>query len=760
LQWDETKVRFSGDETEFPEWLILNPFNFKSDASYCTSRFFSTDNVPYPSFPVEITFGTRLQLMLFFAQGYQTEVDPRDNEQGAIVFWSAQDVDSLLQNFTAPSNSMSARESFELLWEAVEVIEILVKSGNPRYVNLTPSWPRLRKEILEKASRLPRTRVVELIGRLLWDEPEGTISNLFHDIATWSDNRLSQIVNKRVFVNYRVAKLILNMETFGSSQGSDARAKKIATEITKIRWQTSGSAVLIGDDGEELCHNRSDFVFFQSWVVELAFPLRAAFLQTNSPALAATLATSQIFDFPGVAREENNQNRITRRDLRGPHKLRELCRLIKRGKTGALVASTMRAPRVDALVVMLRIGDFPQNTGQLLLGVQFWLAGLRQKFPPPSGFVGLNLAFTFCGPFLKSVGSFSDGGPLHTAFTKAKNLGSWADPKVCRHFLTTYKEQDEGRIDGSLDAVRVKAILLQNEDFISVFGNNTQTLDALLADGGLNLLLADIQVQVQASPRTNILLETKQGLCAELHSLVASAVPTGTVDELKDADIDAWLSGICSVMRQTRTLRPTQDAAAFVCSRLKEILGVSPDGLEILPVKLRDKDADEFIATQFARWRSCCKGRISEPQAIGFTDIDHANRTLGYLTQFATYSLPLASWLVDNFGNLSSVEDRKRARRILALKMGDALAFPGRYKAHHRCFTNGIGEGISERLEAFSSSEKKSPRARSDEESPHYQGFLAPFMAHLGFVKAAQTGPRPPQPGDPEILRLATDRHV
>ena len=45
--------------------------------------------------------------------------------------------------------------------------------------------------------------------------------------------------------------------------------------------------------------------------------------------------------------------------------------------------------------------------------------------------------------------------------------------------------------------------------------------------------------------------------------------------------------------------------------------------------------------------------------------------------------------------------------------------------------------------------------ARDDRKSPHYLGFLAPFLQHLEAIKAAPASARKPQPGDAELTELA-----
>ncbi|HVM50167.1 MAG TPA: hypothetical protein VMU04_19215, partial [Candidatus Acidoferrum sp.] len=55
----------------------------------------------------------------------------------------------------------------------------------------------------------------------------------------------------------------------------------------------------------------------------------------------------------------------------------------------------------------------------------------------------------------------------------------------------------------------------------------------------------------------------------------------------------------------------------------------------------------------------------------------------------------------------------------------------------------------------YAAREQQDAESREDRQSPHYLGFLKPFLQHLETVKKAPASARRPQPGDAELAKLA-----
>ena len=64
-------------------------------------------------------------------------------------------------------------------------------------------------------------------------------------------------------------------------------------------------------------------------------------------------------------------------------------------------------------------------------------------------------------------------------------------------------------------------------------------------------------------------------------------------------------------------------------------------------------------------------------------------------------------------------------------------------------------DAIQPRLRGYAAREQQDAEARDDRQSPHYLGFLKPFLQHLQAVKRTPATARKPQAGDAELAQLA-----
>ena len=125
LRWSETEpVRFVVGKNKSDEVIVLNPFNFRSDASGCVSRYVLCDSVEDPEHPVEVTLATEMQILHALAVGYLPECEER-NERGEITAWDADKFTALLDR-QRPSGTPT-RTAFEALQQLAETVDLAIR---------------------------------------------------------------------------------------------------------------------------------------------------------------------------------------------------------------------------------------------------------------------------------------------------------------------------------------------------------------------------------------------------------------------------------------------------------------------------------------------------------------------------------------------------------------------------------------------------------------------------------------------------------
>jgi hypothetical protein len=77
-----------------------------------------------------------------------------------------------------------------------------------------------------------------------------------------------------------------------------------------------------------------------------------------------------------------------------------------------------------------------------------------------------------------------------------------------------------------------------------------------------------------------------------------------------------------------------------------------------------------------------------------------------------------------------------------------------KFEDHSSGITEAMTDKIQPRLRAYALREQEDAESRKDRLSPHYLGFIAPFLEHLQVVRTTRATNRPTQPGDPELTAL------
>jgi hypothetical protein len=187
-----------------------------------------------------------------------------------------------------------------------------------------------------------------------------------------------------------------------------------------------------------------------------------------------------------------------------------------------------------------------------------------------------------------------------------------------------------------------------------------------------------------------------------------------------------------------------------VSYQLRRLLNVDANLLEILPIQAGSTDVTHYVGRQFnSRWLQGHGGQQNTWAGTGLRDQAAAERSLGYLCEYALRDGSIAKWLREELGQIRHSEEARHARRFLAMKMGDALCFGGSGCRSHRSI-----EEVQSRLDGYVANEGGLDCDRKDAESPHYRGFICSFLDHLDDVAKGAPGERPAQPGDEQLLRF------
>ena len=177
------------------------------------------------------------------------------------------------------------------------------------------------------------------------------------------------------------------------------------------------------------------------------------------------------------------------------------------------------------------------------------------------------------------------------------------------------------------------------------------------------------------------------------------------------------------------------------------MLNVEPELLEPIPLASQSPDWRATSKAQLLRWRELRKGRDGDWGYLGLKDAAATSRHLGYLADHVLLRGNLHRWLRENLDHLNDHLEATQARRFLAVRMAEMICFGVEGRPAHRGFTDDIrrrqrtADAIQPRLRGYAEREQQEPEARDDRQSPHYLGFLKPFLKHL----RRQSSPPPPE---------------
>jgi hypothetical protein len=787
LQWHkDAPVAFVGrpDKPDMPGCVHLNPYNQQRDASGCVTRFVLRREVADPLHPVELKLASEEQALHALAAGYLMECDTRTPE-GRDLFLDPAAIDAKISELKGrlPGRLQTTRPVRERLHTVLNVLDDLIAADWARYLNLKPDWHALRPRLAsDPLLRADSGALIEFAAWLFWGS-QPALTSLWQNLLAQRSRVLSQAGGRSIFCSFQVARLFLDIDAYRKLQ-QEGPSGGLATQIRSIGFETGEPADVLRL-GQGLRNpafgTAEEFGLYQGLVWEMTLPVNAALLPADSPA-ARLLGAADLLDFPGVALTYPGGERKRPADI-SPVQL--LTEVLKRGKTASIVVTRSRQLGIDGFSILNRIQAPPAQPTQLLTGIQAWVRALGQPWPPPPGVLPINLVLTFAARLVNSVTDSlqlqrpsADFSPVFEFLNK---LGDLANPQWVQFFTTTYPRFDEGCIRGSPQEIeQATRLISESDDFRRHFGSCLDSLRAMIAggeagkDGGNDFLLNALALQAGQSRLPALLAQRARELQRHFAALLEEALPPAAAGEARRGlEIDAWAQAIETAIDRQRQEHPEADAAVQISRRLRQLLDIEPELLEPIPLAAQNPDWRGYIESQLSRWRELAKGRDGDWADLGLKDAASASRHLGYLAEQALLRGNLHRWLRDNLGDLNNHLDAAHARRFLAVRLAEMICFGVDGRPPHRDFSAETSaparrapshpseahpptpDAIQPRLRSYADREQQDPEARDDRQSPHYLGFLKPFLHHLTQVKASPATARKPQPGDGELAQLA-----
>ena len=742
LRWsDEEPVRFVVGKDKSDDLIVLNPFNFGSDASGCVSRYVLCDTVPDPEHPVEVTLATESQILHALAVGYLSECEER-NDKGEITAWDSESFKALLDRQQGAGEP--ARAAFEALQQLAETVDLLILSEIRRYSNLASQWRgALRPQMLECEALLGSVQAVEkFAAELLWDSWSSLTDSYTKLVAKrreWQSGTLR--------CSFRTASILLDIDSYKKCAERPETRERVMSLTVKSR---DGISCVSGGSGTPLARDNDDFGLFQGLVWELRIPLRSDVLRERAPVLCDFLDSADLLDFPGVANNYGNATKHKDGDLAGKPVVM-LTEVLKRGKTASIVVTGARSLDIDGFSLLMRLGKFPAQPVQLVAGISSWLRAFGHPWPPHEKAMPLNLIMTFCADLMNKVMSAGLRDGLQGCFDQLKSLGHLADPKVVNALATNYPQFNECHIFGTPEE-QMTALegIVADGAFKERFGDSAQSFREMVTNGGTDHVFKTLSEQAKSSNRAQ-LLETRTSEAAQqLQQLVLQHLPAeDAVSDDRDGALDAWAGAIKKRLHQPRKNDHDLDNPILVSRHLRAFLNIDPEEIDDVPLNAArlKLNFQQHVEKQYRSWQS---KRAQYPQLadVGITDGTHASRLLTYLIEVVDFDSVVA-FFRDNLGNVTSRVEGRHGRRFLAIKMSNALLRGSGDDPPHR-----DPKSVNAVLEELAQIDEQ--HDADPENSTHYRAVIEPFLKRLEQVKTISTGARPPQAGDAELTTIST----
>lgn len=559
--------------------VTLNPYHAGADATGCVTRYVLKDELVENEYPVEIRLVSRKALIHAIAAGYLTEC-VRTTDEGNIRFLDEDDINKILtreddygndrrsllseinENEVAPE---TLRENYEWLRDICNVVEQLIKTHDPRYVNITWKWDILKTRILnERCLRYSFTNLKKFMYWLLW-ENKTKLNELFEALDNFLEDLEARYANRRFFCTLEVASVLIDIAAYAWLNDSHvADENQLNVERTIIRTRTiihglkyreEGADIFIfSGDGAGVALFRQperDFGFFQACVLELTVPIHLD--ERMSDQFKRFITQADFLDFPGVAQQTAELNdgdlKINCDTLPEDKRYRLLTQLMKRGRTASIIYSYADLGEIDTFVLTVRSATHIHNSSQLINGIRQWWKYVDPKYegkgrPPLPLFLALTFSAAIVNMVTAAHGQLPDGG-FAPCFEWLEQLDELSRHDVARLLLTTYKNRNLPggdildynmypiRTPDNPELIAAKAAISNDKMFRLLFGTpgtlRYETFNQMCdsTDGGVNFLFEQVTEAVDMGRKQNAKEKKYNEVIEELKQLIIEALPSG-----------------------------------------------------------------------------------------------------------------------------------------------------------------------------------------------------------------------------------------
>jgi Putative bacterial virulence factor len=762
LQWPGGKpFRFRGS-ADFAD--ALNPYNTRSDASSCVTRFFASETVVAPLHPVQVTLTSRRQILQALAAGYLLECRV-ESATSVLRDWEPNQIRGLLSSVGSTTRSMN-KEAVELLLEVVSVIDRLGEDEHARYRKLRwdSEWNGVLKGALisdpERASALSRAEL--LAFELLWDSQE-KITGLYRELEDYRDTLQRRFGFRTLFTSLKLASMILDIDAYPALARTGDYDPRRATDFEQLcrqaRARLEGERVLLDVDGggDSLFREPKEFGLFQALIWELAVPLRADFLQAQGKPAADFLEVCDLLDVPGVARqyEKASSEKI---NLKAEHvgTTELLVRVVKRGKTATIISRHAEQMLIDSVLLLVKAGDPPAQPPQLIGGVQsIWRAASvnpaaidgKQRVP-------IAICLTMMSQLIDEMAAVGpdkfDPGKLGKMLS---DLGPLVDPHVATIFMTTYPHLPAGSFSTAAEELRTRILpaMLEMPWLKERFARELErgSLVALIEDedGGVGYLLRGLTTLLEQAKRISA-AQRAATFRQKVEDLISEALPRRNPDEARHREV--LLKVVSGIEQQVQ--RPTnrpEELTQKISSDLRAAFSFRGSDFAPYPVAVNDiEGAVHYLRGQLDHWVA----RQSASAILSSGGLDAAERSILFNgVRRAINDEDVAEWCVRTFGPISDSDEARHITRYIAAKCTHSAFEPLRPK-------QAAAAAVDVNAHCRAKFAEWSARGRPVASTPHYEAVIGPMLAMLRALAEGDAADRwEDQPGDPEIEALAAE---
>jgi len=755
LDWaGDGSFRFINSAGAFEDTGSLNPYNQKSDASGCVTRFRLTETVEDPDHPVTVELGGLQAILHALAAGYADECDPRDPKTDEIPALTR---DTFLNAIPDQGDAPIERSAFAFARDVALTIERLISDENDRFSLIDRAWESdLRFEWLRSAVSLDEVRRSAM--RLLWDDRSG-LTRLFSDLEAAKSRYDVKFGGVPIRCSLDVAALLLNIETFSVLNAVDGQAdagvghQAIVDAVSAVKFERRADCVVIGHSGEPLFDDAYAFGLFQGLVWCIDVPLRADFIRDRSQSVAELLDRFDLYDLPGVARAESGvRDSLIRPDVETTDSAQLLAEVLKRGKTASIVTRFAVERRFDAALILVNTDSPPSKPQQLQSGVAAIWNGIDPgRKPDARSKAPTFLNLTFFGKSaeewtrakispsgLKGIGKWQSGMPL------------LSNPDLVTLFFTDYPHLTSSRSQIEPEAIDKLLGRLEDDSWVkSNFpaGPSRESLTRALhdEDGGVSHMLSALNSQLSEPASRQFIDAALERGASALSRLTDLARPQlDGASERERAAIGALDHSIRMTLRTGGA-----DAAEKTRRHIDEAFGVRANNLSRLPRNWGSKKTlREYLGTQISAWAEDSTVRQALT-AVGVPEADQPALIAAFSDSIDQGRI--VDWLSEFLPNAPTIQQSDTLRRKLAIAITNEMG-GGRDAGTRRLY------GGSADLKHCQKWFDDWREGVEDSDSPHFEMRLRPFLDHLSEIKDRLADHDwEPQPGD-DVIESLWDR--